>query len=66
MLKVFDLRFKEIIKIGLGNKRNIDLANLMSEMESYYRISQIKEIFDRETEESVKELYLKVSDARVF
>lgn len=62
-LRKFEQEF-ERIKVKGGNKRDRMLADLMTEMESRYKISMIKERFERETHPVVRRLYLAVSAAR--
>lgn len=66
MLEVYRKKFNEIMSDTKGEKRTMLLASLMSQMEQFYKLSMIKEIFERETEPAVKELYLAVSNARDF
>ena len=64
MLAVYRKQFNEIMSDTKGRKQTLLLANLMTQMESYYKLSMIKEIFERDTDQDVKELYLAVSNAR--
>ncbi len=38
----------------------------MMEMENFYKLSEIKEKFELETDPDVKELYLSISNVRSF
>jgi len=64
MLEAYRKQFNEIMSDTKGRKQTLLLANLMTQMESYYGLSMIKEIFERDTDQDVKELYLAVSNAR--
>ena len=64
MLEAYRKQFNEIMSETKGRKQTLLLSNLMTQMESYYNLSMIKERFDGETDPSVKELYLAVSNAR--
>ena len=66
MLELYQKQFDEIMKDTKGKKRTMLLANLMSQMEHFYKLSMVKEIFERETDPAVKELYLSISSARKF
>lgn len=64
MLEIYNKEFECIMSETKGEKRTLLLANLMSQMEQFYKLSMIKEIFERETDVAVQELYLKISNAR--
>jgi len=64
MLELYRKRFNLILKEITGKKRTLLLANLMTEMEGYYKISMNRTIFECETTQPVKELYLEISNAR--
>lgn len=64
MLQIFQQTLAEIEATTRGSKRTMLLANLMTQMESHYKISMNKERFEYETEPAVRELYLAVSAAR--
>ena len=64
MLEIYRKQFHDILNSTKGRKQTLLLSNLMTQMESYYNLSMIKEIFQRETDPAVKELYLAVSNAR--
>lgn len=66
MLTIYKKQFEEVLETTKGKKRTMLLASLMSQMEQFYRLSMVKEIFERETDAAVKELYLAVSNARKF
>ena len=64
MLELYRKEFNDILNSTKGRKQTLLLSNLMTQMESYYKLSMIKEIFERETDSAVKELYLAVSNSR--
>ena len=64
MLEIYKKQFDDILNSTKGRKQTLLLSNLMTQMESYYGLSMIKEIFERDTDQDVKELYLAVSNAR--
>jgi len=64
MLELYRKEFEDIINSTKGRKQTLLLANLMTQIESYYNLSMNKERFERETDPAVKELYLAVSNAR--
>jgi len=64
MLELYRKEFNEILTIRSKRKKDLLLANLMTQMESYYKIPFSKELFEYEMAPDVKELYLNVSKAR--
>ena len=66
MLELYRKQFNEILIVRPRRKKDLLLANLMTQMESYYKLSMAKDIFDCETAPAVKDLYLSVSKARRF
>ena len=64
MLKFFKMKFEEIKQSTSGDQQAMLLANLMTQMEDHYSLSMNRERFERETDPSVRELYLVVSAAR--
>lgn len=66
MLEIYNKKFNEIISTTKGNRRTMLLASLMTQMEQFYKISMVKEIFEYETDSAVRELYLAISNARRF
>ena len=64
MPEVYRKQFNEIMNDTKGRKQTLLLANLMTQMESYYGIPFFKERFECETDPAVKELYLAVSNSR--
>ena len=66
MLEIYKKQFDDILNSTKGRKQTLLLSNLMTQMESYYNLSMIKEIFESETAPAVRELYLAISNARQF
>lgn len=66
MLGIYRKEFNEIMETTKGKRRTLLLSNLMSQMEDFYKLSMLKERFERETDPDVKELYLAVAAARKF
>ena len=66
MLELYRKRFNEIMSDTKGKKRTVLLSSLMTEIESYYKISMLKERFESETDPAVKGLYLTIANARRF
>ena len=64
MLELYRKEYNDILNSTKGRKQTLLLSNLMTQMESYYKLSMIKEIFERKTDSAVKELYLAVSNSR--
>jgi len=66
MLELYREQFEDIVSNAKGRRKTMLLSNLMTQMESYYKLSALKEIFERETDLAVQELYLSVANARNF
>lgn len=66
MLDIYRKKFESITASYVGDELDVCLAQLMTEMESHYKLSAIPEIFEWETPADVKELYLAVSNARLI
>lgn len=64
MLELYRKQFEDIVSNVTGHRQTMLLSNLMTQMESYYKLSALKELFERETDPVVKELYLAVANAR--
>ena len=64
MLDIYRKKFDELTANYAGDELDIRLAQLMTEMETHYKLSALPEIFDLETPADIKELYLTVSNAR--
>ena len=64
MIDIYRKKFDEITASCVGDEKDVRLAQLMTEMESYYKLSALPEIFEWETPEDVKSLYLAVANAR--
>ena len=66
MLEHYCKQFEDILTVKSKRRKDLLLANLMTQMEHCYELSMIKERFERETDAAVKELYLAISNARKF
>ena len=66
MLDLFRKEFNDILTVASTRRKNLLLANLMTQIEHYYNIPATKVLFEREIAADVKELYLAVSNARSF
>ena len=66
MLDHFRKELQEILKITSNRRKNILLGNLLTKIEHYYKLSAIKEIFEHETDQDIKDLYWEVVKARKF
>jgi len=64
MLIIYQKQFNEIMACTKGKKRKVLLSNIMSQMEHFYKLSMVKEIFESETDDEIKQLYLNISKAR--
>ena len=65
MLEIYRKRFKSILQETTGRECTLLLADLMTEMEGYYKIPVInKARFESEIEQPVRELYLEISNTR--
>lgn len=64
MLDIYRKKFAELTANYVGDDLDIRLAQLMTEMETHYKLSALPEIFDLETPADIKKLYLAVSSAR--
>ena len=66
MLDLFRNELKEILKITSTRRKNILLGNLLTKIENYYKLSAIREIFEHETDQAIKDFYWSVVKAREF
>ena len=66
VLDLFRNELHEILTIASNRRKSILLANLLTKIEHYYKLSAIREIFEHETDQAVKELYWEVVKARKF
>ena len=64
MLELYQKQFNDIVQSTRGIRKALLLSNLMSQMEQYYKLSSIKEIFEAETTPAVKDLYVTIANAR--
>lgn len=53
MLELYLKEFEDIINSTEGRRQTLLLFNLMTQMEGYYNLSMVKEIFELETDPAV-------------
>ena len=64
MLDVFESRFNDVMNNKTGHEKDVLLASIMTDMERFYCLSMVREIFEKETTSEIRMLYLSVSNAR--